>query len=86
VRCGPRDYARLAQGAGAVSVRTRGKGDRGSMPLGEFIVKAKGLVESKSAALQRTGAFSVGRPGATPRLSSRITRRSQHETDDSLTV
>jgi threonyl-tRNA synthetase len=51
VRCGPRDYARLAQGAGAVSVRTRGKGDRGSMPLGEFIVKAKGLVESKSAAL-----------------------------------
>jgi threonyl-tRNA synthetase len=39
------------EGAGGVSVRTRGKGDQGSMPLGEFIAKAKGLVESKSTAL-----------------------------------
>jgi threonyl-tRNA synthetase len=39
------------EGAGAVSVRTRGKGDQGSMPLGEFISKAKGLVESKSTDL-----------------------------------
>ncbi|MGA7243660.1 MAG: threonine--tRNA ligase [Terracidiphilus sp.] len=37
--------------AGSVSVRTRGKGDQGSMPLGEFISKAKGLVESKSTEL-----------------------------------
>jgi threonyl-tRNA synthetase len=39
------------EGAGAVSVRTRGKGDQGSMALGEFIAKAKGLVESKSTEL-----------------------------------
>lgn len=39
------------EGAGAVSVRTRGKGDQGSMPLGEFISKAKGLVASKSTEL-----------------------------------
>jgi threonyl-tRNA synthetase len=39
------------EGAGAVSVRTRGKGDQGSMPLGDFIAKAKGLVESKSTDL-----------------------------------
>ena len=39
------------EGAGAVSVRTRGKGDEGSMPLGEFIAKAKGLVENKSVGL-----------------------------------
>jgi threonyl-tRNA synthetase len=39
------------EGAGAVSVRTRGKGDQGSMPLSEFIAKAKGLVESKSTEL-----------------------------------
>ncbi|MGA9783977.1 MAG: threonine--tRNA ligase, partial [Terracidiphilus sp.] len=37
--------------ANAVSVRTRGKGDQGAMPLGEFIAKAKGLVESKSTEL-----------------------------------
>ena len=36
---------------GAVSVRTRGKGDQGSMPLADFIVKAKGIVETKSAEL-----------------------------------
>ena len=39
------------QEAGAVSVRTRGKGDQGSKPLSEFIAKAKGLVESKSTGL-----------------------------------
>jgi threonyl-tRNA synthetase len=39
------------ESAGSVSVRTRGKGDQGSMPLGEFIAKAKGLVESKSTEL-----------------------------------
>ncbi|MDE3201149.1 MAG: threonine--tRNA ligase [Acidobacteriota bacterium] len=37
--------------AGAVSVRTRGKGDQGSVPLAEFIAKAKGLVESQSTDL-----------------------------------
>jgi len=39
------------EGASAVSVRTRGKGDQGSMALAEFIAKAKGLVESKSTEL-----------------------------------
>ncbi|MGA8743822.1 MAG: threonine--tRNA ligase [Terracidiphilus sp.] len=39
------------ESVGSVSVRTRGKGDQGSMPLGEFISKAKGLVESKSTEL-----------------------------------
>ncbi|MGA9585696.1 MAG: threonine--tRNA ligase [Terracidiphilus sp.] len=39
------------EGAGAVSVRTRGKGDQGSMPLSAFIAKAKGLAESKSTEL-----------------------------------
>ena len=39
------------EAAGAVSVRTRGKGDQGSMALAEFIAKAKGLVESKSTEL-----------------------------------
>ena len=37
--------------AGAVSVRTRGKGDQGSMPLTEFIAKAKSLVASQSTDL-----------------------------------
>ncbi|HWA93067.1 MAG TPA: threonine--tRNA ligase [Terracidiphilus sp.] len=37
--------------AGAVSVRTRGKGDQGSMPLAEFIAKAKGFVDSQSTEL-----------------------------------
>jgi threonyl-tRNA synthetase len=39
------------QEAGAVSVRTRAKGDQGSMPLAEFIAKCKGLVESQSTEL-----------------------------------
>jgi len=39
------------EAAGAVSVRTRGKGDQGSIPLAEFIAKVKGLVESKSTEL-----------------------------------
>jgi threonyl-tRNA synthetase len=39
------------EAAGAVSVRTRGKGDQGSMPLDEFIAKAKGLVASQSTEL-----------------------------------
>ena len=39
------------QEAGAVSVRTRGKGDQGSMPLAEFIAKAKALVASQSMEL-----------------------------------
>ena len=34
--------------AGAVSVRVRGQGDQGSMPLDAFVAKARGLVESKS--------------------------------------
>jgi threonyl-tRNA synthetase len=37
--------------AEAVSVRTRGKGDQGSMPLTEFITKAKALVAGKSTEL-----------------------------------
>jgi threonyl-tRNA synthetase len=37
--------------AEAVSVRTRGKGDEGSVPLAEFIERAKGLVSSKAVAL-----------------------------------
>jgi len=36
------------QEGGAVSVRVRGKGDQGSMPLAEFIAKAGSLVASKS--------------------------------------
>ena len=39
------------QEAGAVSVRVRGKGDQGSMPLSDFIAKAKGLVDSKAIEL-----------------------------------
>ncbi|MFY9856160.1 MAG: threonine--tRNA ligase [Terracidiphilus sp.] len=39
------------QEAGAVSVRTRGKGDQGSMPLADFIAKAKALVEGQSTEL-----------------------------------
>ena len=35
----------------AVSVRTRGKGDEGSVGLAAFIERAKGLLESKSAGL-----------------------------------
>ncbi|HKF47771.1 MAG TPA: threonine--tRNA ligase [Terracidiphilus sp.] len=39
------------ESSGAVSVRTRGKGDQGSMPLKDFISKATGLAEAKSADL-----------------------------------
>jgi threonyl-tRNA synthetase len=39
------------QAAGAVSVRVRGKGDQGSVPLAEFLEKAKGLVASKAIEL-----------------------------------
>jgi len=39
------------EAAGAVSVRTRGKGDQGSMPLAEFIAKCKALVGSQSTEL-----------------------------------
>jgi threonyl-tRNA synthetase len=35
----------------AVSVRTRGKGDQGSMPLADFIAKAKTLVAGQSTEL-----------------------------------
>ncbi len=35
----------------AVSVRTRGKGDQGSTPLGKFIAQAKSLIEEKSMRL-----------------------------------
>jgi len=37
--------------AGAVSVRTRGKGDQGSVPLADFIAKAKALVAGQSTEL-----------------------------------
>jgi threonyl-tRNA synthetase len=37
--------------ANAVSVRTRGKGDQGSVPLNEFIAKSLNLVEEKSVDL-----------------------------------
>ncbi len=39
------------EAAGTVSVRTRGKGDQGSMPLDAFIAKAKELVASQSTEL-----------------------------------
>jgi threonyl-tRNA synthetase len=39
------------QEAGAVSVRVRGKGDQGSMPLADFIAKANSVVASKSVDL-----------------------------------
>jgi threonyl-tRNA synthetase len=39
------------QEAGAVSVRVRGKGDQGSMPLVDFIDRAKSLVASKAVEL-----------------------------------
>ncbi|MDR3722916.1 MAG: threonine--tRNA ligase [Terracidiphilus sp.] len=37
--------------AGTVSVRARGKGDQGSIPLAEFIAKAKEIADSKSMEL-----------------------------------
>jgi threonyl-tRNA synthetase len=39
------------QDAGAVSVRVRGKGDQGSMPLADFLAKASSAVTSKSMEL-----------------------------------
>jgi threonyl-tRNA synthetase len=39
------------EASGSVSVRTRGKGDQGSMPLGEFVARAKALVEGRSMEL-----------------------------------
>src|SRR5277367_570747 len=36
---------------GAVSLRIRGQGDQGGMPLEEFVGRARGLVESKSTSL-----------------------------------
>jgi threonyl-tRNA synthetase len=39
------------EGSGAVSVRTRGKGDQGSMPLADFITKASSLVAMQSTEL-----------------------------------
>jgi threonyl-tRNA synthetase len=39
------------QQRGAVSVRVRGKGDQGSMPLADFIAKAESLVTNKSTEL-----------------------------------
>jgi threonyl-tRNA synthetase len=39
------------EAAGTVSVRTRGKGDQGSMSLADFIAKAKALVETQSTEL-----------------------------------
>jgi len=39
------------EAAGSVSVRTRGKGDQGSMPLADFIAKAKELVSTQSTEL-----------------------------------
>jgi threonyl-tRNA synthetase len=33
--------------ANAVSVRTRGKGDQGSVPLEDFIVKSRKLIDEK---------------------------------------
>ncbi|MFP5211572.1 MAG: threonine--tRNA ligase [Acidobacteriota bacterium] len=39
------------EAAGTVSVRTRGKGDQGSMPLAEFIARSRALVESQSTDL-----------------------------------
>lgn len=39
------------EAAGTVSVRTRGKGDQGSIPLADFIAKCKSLVATQSADL-----------------------------------
>ncbi|MGB6686352.1 MAG: threonine--tRNA ligase [Terracidiphilus sp.] len=39
------------ESSGSVSVRTRGKGDQGSMPLADFIAKAKALETSQSTEL-----------------------------------
>ena len=39
------------EAAGSVSVRTRGKGDQGSMPLADFIAKCNELVSTQSTEL-----------------------------------
>jgi len=39
------------EASASVSVRTRGKGDQGSMPLAEFIAKAKELAATQSMEL-----------------------------------
>jgi threonyl-tRNA synthetase len=39
------------EAANSVSVRTRGKGDQGSIALTDFIVKAKELVSTQSTEL-----------------------------------
>jgi threonyl-tRNA synthetase len=39
------------QEAGTVSVRVRGNGDHGSMPLADFIAKAESVVANKSVEL-----------------------------------
>jgi len=39
------------EAAGSVSVRTRAKGDQGSIPLAEFIARAKELVATQSMEL-----------------------------------
>jgi len=39
------------EAAGSVSVRTRGKGDQGTLSLADFIAKAKSLVETQSIEL-----------------------------------
>jgi threonyl-tRNA synthetase len=36
---------------GAVSLRVRGQGDQGGMPLEDFVTRAKRLVDSKSMSL-----------------------------------
>jgi threonyl-tRNA synthetase len=36
---------------GAVSLRVRGQGDQGSMPLEDFVTRAQSLIESKSTNL-----------------------------------
>jgi threonyl-tRNA synthetase len=57
-----RDYANLKtpyilvfgdkeQAAGAVSVRTRGKGDQGALPLADFISNCRRLVATQSTDL-----------------------------------
>jgi threonyl-tRNA synthetase len=38
-------------GSNSVSVRTRGKGDQGSVALEDFVARAKALVESHSMEL-----------------------------------
>ncbi len=39
------------QTAGAVSVRVRGKGDQGSVPLADFIAKAKSQTDARTIEL-----------------------------------